>query len=466
MLGKALEALKDVRFMPFWLDNPARPTPEPALEEDFKTDLVIVGGGFTGLWAAIIAKETNPDRNICLIEAKEVAGGASGRPGGIMSTSVMHGLSNAAHYYPDELDVLERLGKENIKAFRSAIQKYDIDCEDEWGGELTVSVGDGGLGVLEHEASLHIPYGDETHLLNKQEIQAEINAPIFHGGFWLKGDCGTVNPAKLIWGLKRAVLKLGVNIFENTPLLKINKKPDGLIIDTPKAAISAQKILLATNAFASGHKSIKNRVTAIRDRIIATEPLTDEQMDRVGWKNRQGIYDTRTQLNYMRLTKDNRIIFGGKLAYYFNDNTDPEGDKKADPYIGLAEAFFKTFPCLDDISFSHAWSGPIGLTTRKAVHFQHFYGGDVIYVGGYSGFGVTASRFGARIALKILDKVDFPEKNLTFVKTIPKYIPPEPFRWIGAQITMYALDTMDEKGGWRKLWIKMVEKMGFPLTIS
>ncbi|MFC6978669.1 FAD-dependent oxidoreductase [Microbulbifer taiwanensis] len=122
-------------------------------------------------------------------------------------------------------------------------------------------------------------------------------------------------------------------------------------------------------------------MAAIRDRIIVTEPLTPEQMELVGWQNRQGIYDTRTQLNYMRLTADNRILFGGRLGYFFGNNTDPEEDKTAAPYVRLVENFYRTFPMLRDIKFSHAWSGPIALTTRMAVHYQHYHGGRMLYAG-------------------------------------------------------------------------------------
>jgi hypothetical protein len=99
-----------------------------------------------------------------------------------------------------------------------------------------------------------------------------------------------------------------------------------------------------------------------------------------------------------------------------------------------------------------------------AVHFQKYHSGNMVYAGGYSGFGVTATRFGARVGLAILDGREIPETKMSFAQTLPNYIPPEPFRWIGAKITMYALDTVDEKGGWRTHWVRMVEKMGFPIS--
>ncbi|WGL15319.1 FAD-dependent oxidoreductase [Microbulbifer bruguierae] len=460
----ALEALQKTTFFPYWLDIPQRPRDEPALQRPLECDLLIVGGGFTGLWAAVQAKEADPQRDIVLIEANSIAIGASGRPAAILSTSVMHGLANAQRLFPEDMETLEQLGKENLDGFRETIERYGIECELEWGGELTVAVGDDGLDDIEKEYALYRHYGHDAHLLDRDTVQREVNSPLFNGGLWSKQRSGTVHPAKLAWGLKQVALELGVKIYENTPMVSNTRNRKGILVKTPKGRVQANKVLLATNAFASGNKKIRNRVAAIRDRIVVTDPLSDEQLASIGWKNRQGIYDTRTQLNYMRLTADNRILFGGRLDYFFGNNTDPEDDKAPEPYVRLIDNFYRTFPQLRGIRFSHAWSGPIALTTRMAVHYQHYHGGKMLYAGGYSGFGVTATRFGARVALAILDDIKVPERSLNFACSQPAYIPPEPFRWIGAKITMYALDTLDEKRGWRIPWVRMVEKMGFPIT--
>ncbi len=462
----ARRALADTTFDTYWLDSLDSEADEPALDQKTSCDLLIVGGGFCGLWAAIQAKEKDPERDIVLIEGRSIANGASGRPAAIMSTSVMHGIHNTERMFPDEVNDLEGLGRENMDGFRATIEKYHIDCDIEWGGEMTVSIGDQGLEAVEEEFQLYHKYGHDAHRLDKEAVQAEVHSPIFHAAVWSKSRSGTVHPGKLVRGLKRVALELGVRVYENTPHL-FNKLDSGKIwVMTPDGAIEANRVLLATNAWAAGHNRIKTRVAAIRDRILMTEPLSDSQMEKIGWKNRQGIYDTRTQLNYMRLTADNRILFGGRLEYFFGNNTDPVQDKEASPYIRLVQSFYRTFPQLkDEIQFSHAWSGPIGLTTRMAVHYQRYHDGKMIYAGGYSGFGVTATRFGARVGLAILDGEDIPETRMTFAKTLPNYIPPEPFRWIGAKITMYALDTVDEKGGWRKPWVWMVQKMGFPITL-
>ena len=461
----ALRALVNTKFDTYWLDSLDAIDDERSLDQDISCDLLVVGGGFCGLWGAIQAREQNPARDVVLIEAKSIANGASGRPAAIMSTSVMHGIHNTERMFPGEVTKLEEFGRENMDGFRKAIELYKIDCDIEWGGEMTVSIGDQGLETIEEEFQLYQKYGHDAVKLDKAQVQAEISSPIFHGAVWSKSRSGTVHPGKLVRSLKRVALELGVKIFENTPHLSNDLKAGKIQVKTPQATIDADRVLLATNAWAAGHKKINTRVAAIRDRIVMTEPLTPEQMEKVGWNNRQGIYDTRTQLNYMRLTADNRILFGGRLSYFFGNNTDPAHDKTPEPYIRLLGSFYRTFPQLkDDIRFSHAWSGPIGLTTRMAVHYQRYHGGKMVYAGGYSGFGVTATRFGARVGLAVLDGVDIPETRMTFAQTLPNYIPPEPFRWIGAKITMYALDTIDEKGGWRIPWIKMVQWMGFPVT--
>ncbi|MGI9510912.1 MAG: NAD(P)/FAD-dependent oxidoreductase [Geminicoccaceae bacterium] len=465
MADLAQKALADVTLFPFWLDNADAPNVEQHLIGKTSCDVLIIGGGFTGLWAAIQAKEQDPGRDVLLIEQSKVAYGASGRPGGIVSTSVMHGLANAAQIFPDDLDELERLGRDNADGFLKALDTYAIDCHAEWGGELTVAVSEEDAAELAPEHALHVEHGHDAVLLNAEETREQLNSPLFHGAIWNRKASGTVHPALLAWGLKRAALQLGVRLHELTPMTRIEDEGSTLRVFTQHGQIRAPKVLLATNAFASGHRKIRSRVAAIRDRILMTEPLSDEQMARIGWRNRQGVYDTRTQLNYMRLTKDNRILFGGRLGYFFHNDTDPASDRESSKvFERLADAFFTTFPNLDDVRFSHAWSGPIALTTRMAVHFQRYHGDKAIYAGGYSGFGISGSRFGARIGLAMLDKLDLPELKMDFATTMPGWIPPEPFRYIGAQITMHALDTLDEKGGWRRPWLRLVDTMGFPMS--
>ncbi|MFG6081912.1 FAD-dependent oxidoreductase [Paracoccus litorisediminis] len=464
MQNRADKALADTTFFPFWLDRPDAPAPAAPLIGATKADLLIVGGGFTGLWAAIQAKETDPSCDVVLIESDRIAHGASGRPGGIVSTSVMHGLGNAQRIFPKDLDALEALGHDNMAGFTRTIDQHGIDANLEWTGEMTVAVSKDAVPIVQEEYDLHREHGHDVELLDAAGTRAQLNSPLFEGAIWSRKNSGIVHPARLAWGLRRAAIALGVRLHELSPMLGIDDQGNTLVVRTRDGEVRAPRVMLCTNAFAEGHKRIKTRVAMVRDRILTTEPLNAEQKAAIGWINRQGVYDTRTQLNYMRLTPDDRILFGGRLGYFANSPRDPRLDRTPAPYGRLAEAFFTTFPQLEGIRFSHAWSGPIALTTRMAVHFQSYYGGKAIYAGGYSGFGVSASRFGARVGLAKLAGLDLPETRMEFAATEPNWIPPEPFRAIGAKITMVALDGADAKGGWRKPWLAMCGKLGFPLS--
>jgi len=370
MTERSQHALGNVAFSSYWLDSVAAPDTEPPLCAHTKADLLVVGGGFTGLWSAIMAKEAHPEKDVVLIEAETIAYGASGRPGAIVSTSVMHGLHIAAQVFPNDIEKLEELGRTNMRGFRDSLIRHSIDCDAEWGGELTVSVGPEGLDMVLDEYKLHKRYGHDVELLDEHAVRQQLNSPLFHGGFWSKKESGTVHPAKLAWGLKKAALKLGVRIYEKTALKTVHDANTYVRVTTGEGEVTTPKLMLCTNAFAVGHKNIRRRVAMIHDRILMTEPLNKEQLSRIGWQNRQGVYDTRTQLNYMRLTKDNRMLFGGRLDYFLKGQANPSLDQTPKPYVKLADAFFHTFPQLHDVSFTHAWSGPIALTTRMAVHFQ------------------------------------------------------------------------------------------------
>lgn len=456
-------AFEKVKFFPYWLDNPGAPAALPGLKGQHTADLLIVGGGFTGLWAAIQAKERYPKFNVLLIEAGRIAYGASGRPCGIISTSIMHGLQNAARVFPKDIDQLEELGRINLDSFKRDLERYQIDADVEWNGEFTAAIEPSHLAILEEDHELHLQHGHEMVFLNREQAQAEINSPLFHGALWGKNRSGTIHPAKLAWGLRATALRLGVQIFENTPLKSISDQTQKLKIATPEGEILADKVFLGTGVANIGIPDINRRVMNVLDHIVATEPLTEEQLSRIGWKNRQGFYDTRTQLNYGRLTKDNRIIFGGSVTYHYGEPLDPDLNREAATYQGLVQAFFATFPQLVDVKFSHAWGGPIDYCSRGSVFARQYFSGKAVYVAGYTGFGVAASRFGASMGLNTLFGTDSPEQHLDIVKKGTAYIPPGILRWIGAKITFIAFDGADAEGGWKRAWIKFVKSLGFPM---
>ncbi|NHV26579.1 FAD-binding oxidoreductase [Burkholderia sp. D-99] len=456
-------ALANTKLFPYWLDNPTAPATEPELVGDVSADLLIVGGGFTGLWSAVQAKEQMPHLNVVLIEAGKVAHGASGRAGGIISTSVMHGLPNAVRVFPNDIAELETFGHHNLDGFEETLKRYDIDADIEWNGEMTVAVDPEHIAHLKGDYDLHREYGHDVVLLNREETLEQLNSPMFAGALWSRNRSGIVHPAKLAWGLKRAALSLGVKLYEHTPLVTVTDEGSTVFVKTPKGSVRAPRVVFGSGTAKVGIPDINRRVMQVRDHVLATEPLTDEQLARIGWKNRQGVYDTRTQLNYFRLTKNNNIIFGGLVSYHFDGDPEPHQDGQRETYYRLAEAFYRTFPQLCDVRFSHAWGGPIDYCSRGSVFAKRYLGDKAVFVAGYTGFGVAASRFGAFMGLNILFDRDSPERKLDIANQSPSYIPPEPMRWVAAKITFHAFDGADAEGGWKRAWISGLKAMGFPM---
>jgi glycine/D-amino acid oxidase-like deaminating enzyme len=446
----------------YWLDqDPLEPLPHPTLIGDVTSDLCIVGAGYTGLWTALLAKEANPDREVVVIEQRETGAGASGRNGGFCSYSLTHGFMNGYGRFKDEMAVIEKLGRENLDAIEATIKKYGIECDFEWNGELRVAVEDWQMQGLEEEANLRNSFGDNVELLTQKQIQSRIKSPIYKGALWDPDGTALVDPARLVWGLERACISLGVKIFENSHVDRLERTKNGMIVHTPYGSVYATKVALATNVFKSLIKRAHKYVVPVYDFQLVTEPLTAEQLESIGWKEREGLSDAGNQFHYYRMTKDNEILWGGYDAIYnFRGKVRQEYETDAETYAHLAEAFLETFPQLKGIKFTHGWGGAIDTCSRFTQFWGKAYRGKVAYVMGYTGLGVGASRFGAQVMLDLLDGEDNERTRLSMVRKKPIPFPPEPFKFIFIRLTQWSLNKSDQNQGKRNLWLKFLDFFG------
>ncbi|MFV2000406.1 MAG: FAD-dependent oxidoreductase, partial [Acidimicrobiia bacterium] len=181
----------------------------------------------------------------------------------------------------------------------------------------------------------------------------------------------------------------------------------------------------------------------------------------LGWEGREGVSDVSNQFHYYRLTTDNRVLWGGYDAVYrFNNAVGSEYDQAGDTHQTLAAHFFETFPQLEDVRFSHRWGGPIATTTQFTATWGTSHDGDLAWVGGYTGLGVAATRFGARVALDLLDGQITEFTELEMARSKPMPFPPEPFRYAGIQLTRRAIARSDANGGRRGAWLKVLDHFG------
>ena len=457
-----LNHLSQMQPQLYWLDeDPLEPMPHPTLIGDVRSDLCIVGAGYTGLWTALLAKEANPEREVVVVEQRETGAGASGRNGGFCSYSLTHGFMNGYSRFKDEMAVIEKLGRENLDAIEATIKKYGIECNFEWNGELRVAVEDWQMQGLKEEAELRNSFGDNVELLSQEQVQARVKSPIYKGALWDPDGTALVDPARLVWGLERACISLGVKIFENSHVDRLEHTKNGMIVHTPYGSVYATKVALATNVFKSLIKRAHKYVVPVYDFQLVTEPLTAEQLESIGWKEREGLSDAGNQFHYYRMTKDNEILWGGYDAIYnFRGKVRQEYETDAETYAHLAEAFLETFPQLKGIKFTHGWGGAIDTCSRFSPFWGAAYGGRVAYVLGYTGLGVGSTRFGAQVMLDLLDGKDNERTRLKMVRKKPMPFPPEPLRFIFIRLTQWSINQADKHQGKRNLWLRLLDSLG------
>jgi glycine/D-amino acid oxidase-like deaminating enzyme len=460
-------ALADSEQKVFWLDSPAAPAPLSPLEGEASCELAIVGGGFTGLWAALQAA---PDHEVILLEGDRCGWGASGRNGGFAEASLTHGLENGLSRWPDEIDELERIGAENFAAMRATLSERGIDAAWEEPGVLDVATRPHEVPELAEAAEAAREHGEEVTLLDRGAVRAEVDSPTYLGGLWSHSGGALVDPARLAWGLRDAALSDGVRIHEHTRVTRLQREGDGVVLETEGGRVRARRVLLATNAYKPLVRSIRRYVVPVYDYVLVTEPLSDEQRRAVGWQRGQGVADSGNRFHYYRLTppgggpgdaEGGRILWGGYEAiYHFRNGMRPELEDHAPTFELLAGNFAATFPQLEGIRFTHRWAGAIDTCSRFCVTFGQALGGRVAYAVGYTGLGVVASRFGAQVALDLLHGRDSELTRLQMVRSRPIPFPPEPLRYAAIQVTRSGLARADERGGRRGPWLRLLDRVG------
>lgn len=444
-------ALKDTTLGVFWLEDVARPV-HPPLAGPVTTDLVVVGGGYTGLWTAVRAKERDPERRVVLLEASRIAWAASGRNGGFCESSLTHGHENGVSRWPEEIDRLEAMGSENLDGIEHTVRRYDMNADFERTGQLAVAVEPHQVDWLR----------EEPDFLDQDAVRAEVHSDTFLAGSWDSDGCALVHPAKLGLELARVAEDLGVEIFEHSIVRAIEGDGSGPVtLITAGGRVTADAVALATNVFPSLLKRNRLMTVPVYDYVLMTEPLSSEQLASIGWSNRQGLADSANQFHYYRLTADDRILFGGYDAvYHYGGRIRPEYEDRMESHRKLASHFFTTFPQLEGLAFTHRWAGAIDSSSRFCAFFGTARRGRVTYATGFTGLGVGAARFAADVMLDKLSGQQTERTELRMVREKPIPFPPEPAASIGVNLVRASMDRADHNEGKRNLFLKALDAVG------
>jgi glycine/D-amino acid oxidase-like deaminating enzyme len=414
------------------------------------TDVVIVGGGFTGLWTAWWLLEHEPGTNVTILEADIVGGGASGRNGGFL-TSWWDGLPALVGAYGEAgglaaaqaLDgVADRIG--------SWCRQHEVDAWYEPGGMLVVSSSPAQDGAWASTVDLarRLGAGDRIVELSDDEVRARCDSPVLRAGILLPGEA-SVQPARLARGLRRVLLDRGVVIHEDTRVTRIREEGDTVLVTVASGgSIRAARAVLAVNAWAAGWPGgFGARMITWSSYMVLTEPIPD-RLAGIGWTDGEAITDSRFTNHYFRTTADGRIAFGGgggRAGYGGRLGRWVTEDRGS---VALAaRGFRRLFPMLDDVALVDAWGGPIDIAPDHLPSFGTSGEGGRIHWGhGYSGEGVGPSWLGGRILAALAqDRLDDPVVRLPMVGHRARRFPPEPFRFLGARVIRQAIVAKEQR---------------------
>lgn len=458
-MTRVLDSLRTTKRTPFWADTVGPQSEYPPLNTDLRCDLAIVGGGFTGLWTALEARRRMPDAHIVLVDAGTCGNAASGRNGGFCAPSISHGIGNALQRWPREAETLVRLGATNLDALESDLAAFGMDAEFERDGKLTVAATPWQIEGLKAQQALRRRFGGVSDYLEGDALRERLVSPVYTAGLF-EPNYALLNPAKMVAELRRVARAGGVEIHEHTPVTGMAKQAAGVALTTPGGRIEAAQVVLATNAAPPLLRRLRSAIIPIFDYTIVTRPLSEDELDSIGWIGRYGIADSGNQFHYVRKTADNRILWGGFDAiYHYGSRRDAGFLTESESFARIATNFARAFPQLADVELTHAWGGIIDTSARTTFFAGTAHGGRLAYAMGFTGQGVSASRFAALTMLDLLQGRDTERTALSMVRRRPFPFPPEPFRWLGIRLAQHGLAREDATGR-RSVFNRVLDRFG------
>jgi glycine/D-amino acid oxidase-like deaminating enzyme len=448
-MGPKLEHAPPPAERSWWLEEAlARPEfagPQaPSLRGDVMADVVILGGGYTGLWTAWFLKERQPDLDVVILEADICGGGPSGRNGGFCDGWWERIRDLCATYGDaDAMELLMTAGR-SPSEIGAWCEANGVDAWFRHGGDLAVATNPTHDGVWDAtlEDARRLGVQSEYRLLTAAQVRERCASPRFRGGLLIH-DAATVHPARLARGLRRVLIEAGVRIHERTPVTRVGMGRQ-VLAQTPDGSVTAREGVVALGAWATWWRAFKPRLTVRGSYLVVTAPAPD-RLEALGWTGGEAIRDFRASIHYLRTTPDGRIAFGlGGLQPDLARRIDRRYDYDPRSARRVAQDLWRMFPSFEGVPIEAAWGGPINVSGFTLPFFGTTGRGNVHYGLGYTGNGVGPSHLGGKILAALALHAQDGFTRLAVVTRTPKRFPPEPIRSPGMLVANTAIRRKDD----------------------
>ena len=423
----------------WWLEEAGSVTPTRPLEGETRADVVIVGGGYLGLWTAWQLLQLEPEIDLVLLESAVCGHGPSGRNGGFCET--LWGDAPTLREHAGDAAALAV-----CRASEDAVHGIGAWCEtngvDAWFREapmLRVATTESQVGTWEDEVRAAAALGapEEVVSASADDVRARCASPLFRGGALYRLNA-TVHPARLALGLREKLLERGVRIHERTAVTRLGREGGA---EARTGRVRANATVLAVNSATASFPGYRRSLAVASSHIVLTEPIPDV-LDELGWTGGEAIVDSRTLVHYTRTTRDGRIVFGwGGGAMGAGGRSWDRLELDRNVVAETERALRRFFPQTQGRAVTHAWGGPIDVSP---THLPIFGSRGRVHHGfGFTGNGVGPSYLGGEILARLaLDHRD-ERTRLAIVEPSRKLFPPEPFRYVGGSLIRRALIAKD-----------------------
>lgn len=424
------------RSISLWMDQLDEPLlPRPQLAQDLDLDVAIIGAGYTGLWTAYYLKRQAPQLNIAVIEAQTAGFGASGRNGGWLMGNLLGEDRLLAALSPQQrrasFDLLHGIPDE----VANVIEREGIDCDYRKGGVLYCAAR-----YPEQETSLRhyldklYAQGlnqDDYRWLNPEQLAQQIRLAKPYGGIYAP-HCATIQPAKLVRGLARAIERLGVTLYENSPVTHWQSGS----LQTAQASVRSRWIVPAVEGYSVTLPPLGRYQLPVQSLLVATEPLAESVWEEIGLSQGQAFSESSRQVTYGQRSMDNRLVFGARGGYQFASKLRHDFDLTRDEVELRRYLFGELFPQLKNVRISHSWGGNLGMSRHFKPHMLCDRHKGIALSGGYGGEGVGASNLSGRTLADLILERDSPLVHQPWVMPeggleALRAWEPEPCRWLG-----------------------------------
>jgi len=416
----------------YWLKEAGGAEPVAAAAGDIDADVVIIGGGYAGMWTAWQLRDR---ARVVLLEADVCGHGPSGRNGGFCET-LWSNLPSLRERFDDERALAAaRASSESVRAIGDWCESEGVDAWFRQAGFLMVSTDAGQDAVIDR--ILDASPREHVVALDEAATRARCDSPRFRRSLFVPDDA-TVHPARLALGLRRRLIGSGVAVYERSGVraLRVNG-PREVVAETAAARVRAGAAVLAVNAATRGVRPLRSRLSVTSSHIVLTEPVP-EVLEQIRWTGGESITDGRLFVHYFRTTEDGRILFGwggGMLAC----GARLHGRVEVDPAIAATvhEHLVDMFPPLAGRAITHAWGGPIDVSPSHLPQIGTLDDGPVHYAFGFTGNGVGPSHLAGRVLSALALGED--DRTLALVDPAPAVVPPEPLAWLGGMVVRGAI---------------------------